>query len=78
MRNFKLGTKLIVSFIVVALLTVGVGATGWMGAGKLVGYLTHIGEINLPSVQNLLLIKENAERLRVSQANLMNPEMSAD
>jgi len=78
MRNFKLGTKLILSFIVVALLTVGVGATGWMGAGKLVGYLTHIGEINLPSVQNLLLIKENAERLRVSQANLMNPEMSAD
>ena len=77
-KNMKLSVKLIGSFILVALIALGVGYMGWNSATRLTGYLTEIGDVRLPSVQNLLIIRENMESLRVAQRTLLNPSLKTE
>ncbi|MFZ5453307.1 MAG: methyl-accepting chemotaxis protein [Thermodesulfobacteriota bacterium] len=75
--KLKLSTKLLGGFLIVALITLGVGYLGWNGASTLTGYLNTVGNQSLPSVQNLLTIQKNLESLRAAQNVMLNPNLSA-
>ncbi len=77
-KHLKLSTKLIGSFVIVALITLLVGFFGWRGVNTITRYLTEIGEIRLPSIQNLLVIQREAESVRVTQRTLLNPDLKHD
>lgn len=76
--KLKLSTKLLGGFLIVALITLGVGYLGWNGATNLTGYLNTVGNQSLPSVQNLLTIQKNLESLRAAQSAMLNPNLSAE
>ena len=73
MKKMKLKTKLIGGFVIVALLTLGIGFIGWWSAGRLAGHLYEVGVVRLPSVDSLLRIKSNLETIQFAQASLLNP-----
>lgn len=70
--RFGIKAKLIGGFVVVAMITVIVGITGYWGISNVSGSVYEIGEIRLPSIQSLQEIEINAEELVVAQANLLN------
>ena len=78
LRQMKLSTKLIGSFIIVALITLLVGFFGWRGINVISGHLVKIGTVNLPGIQNLLLIDREAEAVRVAQRTLLNPNLDVE
>ena len=63
-KKMKLGTKLILSFSAVAMITLILGVVGYYGASKSVNAIQEIGTVQLPTVDNLLIIKVNAENIR--------------
>ncbi len=77
MRSVSLSVKLVGGFIVVALITLGVGYVGWNGVGSLDKDLKAISQESLPSIQNLLVIQKNLESLRAAQNGLLNQAFDA-
>ena len=77
-KQLKLSTKLIGSFVIVALITLMVGFFGWRGVNKISLHLIEIGEVRLPSIQNLLVIQREAESIRVTQRTLLNPDLRSE
>ncbi|OGV93512.1 MAG: hypothetical protein A3K19_32890 [Lentisphaerae bacterium RIFOXYB12_FULL_65_16] len=57
----------------VAAIALAIGAVGFWATVKLKGSLHEIGEVQLPSVQNLLVADRNLESLRVAQRTLLCP-----
>lgn len=78
MKKMKLSIKLILCFFVVALITLSVGVIGWISVNRLSVDLSEVGEIRLPGVQNLLILKEVGETIRVAQRTLLNPELNLE
>ena len=76
MNNWTIGNKLITSFLAVAAITLLLGLVGYNGAIKSAAVVTEIGTNRLPSVQSLLVIGKNAERIKTAQRTLMNPDLS--
>ncbi len=74
----KLGTKLLGSFILVALATLAVGFMGWFSVHRMSGELEAIGNVNLPSIESLLTIKQHMLAVNTAQRTLLNPELSAE
>jgi methyl-accepting chemotaxis protein len=72
-RKMKLGAKLILSFSVVALITLLLGIVGYYGATRSDQAIDEIGVVRLPSVDSLLIIKENAENIRGTMRTLAIP-----
>ena len=73
LKNMKLGTKLIGGFVIVALIVLVVGFFGWNGAQQLQGHIDEIGEVRLPSIENLQEIKIEANGMRAAIATMLNP-----
>ena len=78
MKNMKLSVKMIGSFVIVALITLLVGFVGWQGVNSISGHLKEIGDVRLPSIESLLIIKKEAESIRVAQRTLLNPDLSRE
>ncbi|MFP4168630.1 MAG: methyl-accepting chemotaxis protein [Desulfonatronovibrionaceae bacterium] len=78
MKNVKLSVKLIGGFLIVALITMAVGITGWMGAVRLGGDIHEVGDVRLPSIQNLLQVEVNIEKMMVAQRTLMSESLNMD
>lgn len=78
MKNIKIGTKLIGGFIIVALIVLVVGFFGWNGARQLQSHIHEIGEVRLPSVENLLRIQVEANAIRTSVQSILNPRLSRE
>ncbi|HSO20877.1 MAG TPA: MCP four helix bundle domain-containing protein, partial [Desulfosarcina sp.] len=78
MSNMKLSVKLIGSFVIVAVMTLVVGFVGWRGVNGLSDHLVEVGDVRLPSIQNLLVIQRAAESVLVAQRTLLNPELSKE
>ncbi|MFH1981340.1 MAG: methyl-accepting chemotaxis protein [Pseudomonadota bacterium] len=78
MKNMKLSVKLIGSFVIVAAITLVVGFVGWNGVQSLSDHLVEIGQVQLPSIQSLLVIEEKAEAIRVAQRTLLNPHLGKE
>lgn len=76
-KNMKLSAKLIGSFIIVATITVAVGAIGWRGARSLATRLQDIGLVRLPAVDRIHVITENLERIKTAQRSLLDQHMVA-
>jgi methyl-accepting chemotaxis protein len=64
LKQMKLGTKMMLGFSAVALITMILGIVGFYGAGKGQQSVQEIGTVRLPGVDSLLVIKGQAERAR--------------
>ncbi|RQD65352.1 MAG: methyl-accepting chemotaxis protein [Desulfonatronovibrio sp. MSAO_Bac4] len=78
MKNIKLSVKLIGGFLAVAVITMVVGITGWMGAVRLGDNIHEVGEVRLPSVQSLLQAEVYLEELNLAQRTLMSEFLTMD
>ena len=76
-QRMSLSTKLIGSFVIVALITLGVGTVGYVGVVQLGDHVHEIGEVRLPSIDSLLHVESELETLRVATRTLLNPSLSA-
>jgi len=58
LHNVKLGTKLLLGFGVVAMITLVLGIVGYYGAIKGDESVTEIGGVRLPSIDSMLTMSE--------------------
>jgi methyl-accepting chemotaxis protein len=77
-RKIKLSYKLIAGFVIVALVTLGVGFSGWLGVNGLSGRTHEIAQVHLPGVASLLAIEKSMESLRVAIRTLLNPSLKPE
>jgi len=78
MKNLKLGVKLIGGFSVVAAITLVVGLIGWWGVDKLDRDLTEIGDVRLPSIEELLKVELIMEEIMVVQRTMMTEQIDLE
>ena len=78
MKNIKLGVKLIGGFSVVALIVLVVGLFGWIGALQLNEHVEEIGTVELPSIENLLIIQSESNAVMIALRSLLNPRMTME
>lgn len=72
MKNIRLGVKLIGGFVIVALIVLAVGLVGLFGANQMSGDIAEIGLVRLPSIETLLRIEYQAERVMIAQRTLLS------
>jgi methyl-accepting chemotaxis protein len=77
-KQMKLGTKLLCSFGAVSLIVLLLGIMGYYGATQSVKSADELGMTSLPSVQNLGIISEQAERIRGTMRTLAIPGLSRE
>jgi methyl-accepting chemotaxis protein len=77
-KHMKLGTKLLCSFGAVSLIVLLLGIMGYYGATQSVTSIKEIAENSLPSIQNLGIISEQAERIRGTMRTLAIPGLSRE
>ncbi len=73
LQKLQLATKLIGAFLLVALVTLGVGYAGWHGTSRLGAHLDTLGKQEIPGVQNLLLVGQSLETMRMALRTLLSP-----
>jgi len=73
MKNMRIGVRLIVSFIVVAILAAAVGVIGYVSLSSTQGSLDRIAKIYLPSIEALAQVRYNMRNVIVAQRTLMIP-----
>lgn len=78
MKNIKIGTKLIGGFVIVSIIVLVVGFFGWNGAQQLEDHIDEIGEVRLPSIENLQEIKIEANAVRTAIRTMLNPRLAKD
>ena len=59
--RWTIGRKLFTAFLAVSAITLALGAVGYYSAVKSQGSIAEIGGVRLPSVDSLLIIKENGK-----------------
>lgn len=77
-KNLKIRTKLLTAFLVSAAITLTVGLIGFNGVKTVDQHLMQISGEELPSVKNLLMIKEKLNALVVAQRTLLSPALSLE
>lgn len=75
-KNLNIKPKLILAFFLSALITLIVGAIGYRGVGTVDEHLVEIAEEEFPTMQNLLVIKEQLNALVYSQRTLLSPNLN--
>ena len=76
--NLSTKWKLISGFLVVAAITAGVGGVGFWGVSKLAHSVQEIGSVRLPSIDSLLVVKGDAEKIRGTMRTLAIPGLPKD
>lgn len=71
MKNRKISTRLKLSFIIVAIITLIVGGIGFYGVQELDGHLSEVGSIRLISIKSLLTIKEAQTAINAAQRTIL-------
>jgi len=77
-KKMKLGTKMILGFSAVAVITLLLGVVGYYGAVKSDASVQEIGIVRLPSIESLLEIKAEAENIRGTMRTLGLPGISKE
>jgi methyl-accepting chemotaxis protein len=77
-KRMKLSVKLISGFVVVAAIATVIGLVGLVGMRTAKGHVLDVGNCKLPSVQNLLTIAANLEKIKVAQRTLLSPDATAE
>lgn len=75
MKNFKLMTKLIGGFMIVAMITLAVGGTGWYSISSLTKSVNELGNVRMPSVMYLLEAQTNSNAIGAVNIKLLNPAL---
>ena len=74
-KNLKLATKMMMSFGLMACIALSLGLLGYYGANKNNKAIEEIGIVRLPSVESLLIIKENVNEVKSSLRTLLIPDL---
>src|SRR6056297_146160 len=75
-NNMKLKKRLILSFVIVALLAAAVGGVGYWGINSVEKTQDEIALVRLPSVQSLLVISEAQTAVMTGERGLMIKQMN--
>ena len=78
MKNVKLDIKLIGGFMLMALLITVGGFVGWYGISQVSDDLTEVGEVRLPSILGLEIMKEAQTAISKAERSLIIPEFLND
>jgi len=70
--KMKMGKKIIVGFVVITLLAVVIGATGFLGLMQVKGKMQEIAEVYLPSIDSLLRIGDAQKMAGMGEYILLN------
>ena len=71
-KRMKLSVKLISGFVAVAAIAAVIGAVGFVSLRGAKAHIVDVGTERLPSIENLLVISGNLEKLKVAQRTLLN------
>ena len=74
-RGMKLGTKIALGFGVLIVISTILGFTGYYSASRESTAITDLGEVRLPSVQSLLVIKSAGLDVKSAQRTLLNMDL---
>ncbi len=74
--NISVKAKLIGGFLAVAAVTVGVGVAGYWGASEIMRATDEIGDVRLPSVEALLVIKDAQTEIMSTEYAMLNPSLT--
>lgn len=77
-RKYRIGTRLLASFLMVSAITAVVGGVGYWGLHRTAEDIREIGEVRLPSVQTLLITKERFNDIKAVQRTILNPQISKE
>ena len=72
-KEMKLATKLIGSFVIVAVITMVVGAIGVWSVKTLEGRIDEVGEVRMPSIESVLMAEIEIETIVTALRTLLNP-----
>jgi CHASE3 domain sensor protein len=76
-KQMKLSVKLISGFVAVGVIAAVIGTVGFVSLQSAKGHIVDVGTEHLPSIQNLLTVSENLEKIKVAQRTLLNPDIAA-
>jgi methyl-accepting chemotaxis protein len=76
-KRMKLSVKLISGFVAVAVIAGVIGTVGFVSLRSAKEHIVNVGTERLPSIENLLIISENLEKLKVAQRTLLNADIPA-
>jgi methyl-accepting chemotaxis protein len=68
--------KLIGGFLIVAAIAIVIGITGYWGAGRIMAMTDEIGNVRLPSIETLLIIKDAQTEIMSTEYAMLNPALS--
>ncbi|MGQ9859361.1 MAG: MCP four helix bundle domain-containing protein, partial [Thermodesulfobacteriota bacterium] len=71
-RNWGIGKKLGTGFACVGLVAVALGGVGYWNVLEYQKHIQQIAQVNLPSVENLLTIKEEANNIKAAMRTLLD------
>ena len=77
-KNLKLGSKLMLGFSVVAVITLFIGIIGFRGAIQNENAMEDVGNVRLPAIQSVLEIKGAMQSIVLNQRTLLNPDNSRE
>ena len=77
-KGLKLGTKLMLGFAVVALITLFLGLLGFYGAVQNEKAMDEVGVVRLPSVQSVLEMENAMQAIILNLRTLLNPDNSLE
>jgi methyl-accepting chemotaxis protein len=76
LQRLPLGTKLLLSFLTVALITLFLGILGFRSAQQSERAIQDLGLVDLPSVESIGIIMEQAEAIRADTRSLLIPTLT--
>jgi len=72
----KIERKLLLLFTLMSLICAIVGLTGWYGLSQTRAAILVLGEVHLPNMEGLGMIKENANAIKAAERTMINPLIS--
>lgn len=75
-KNFKIANKLIISFMIIALIAAAIGTIGLLQMYKIETHVDELGKVRLPSIENLLIISEGQTALRLEEKALLDAALN--
>ncbi len=77
-RDLKIGTKIMMGFGLVALITLIVGIIGFVGVNRVSSSFHEVADVRMPSIEYLKEMEIGFENYRVAQRTLLNPNLGAE
>ena len=76
-KSMRLSVKLISGYLTVAAITTVIGLVGFFSLRSMKTHICDVGEVAMPSVQKLLEMKDEFEKLKTAERSLLNPKLTA-